>query len=635
MKSEIQTKGQVSAAGSKNLFFKSFFQPKNDGSRIAHERLLELWEACRAQYHSPVLPVAKMRMPPGRFTGGWFDFEASQAWIDPGFVARLSGKSGLGAEEIAIGLKSRQIGAYMNFPRNLANTIMLWKIIEDNCKGCENGDYAFHAYAARTFANLVNDATNMLYPDRAGALLTLRRAIEIAGGGDPEQELSRVYLEMQAGMEPEIRPGLKQHIAKLLSIDIEAIGKDQAALRRAVIVWMGLLRSLASEGGKGKSFGFGRKRGGAGGFGAGKMSPDDMDPGHSMKSASSGSISKALALISKNSSHEEFRKVKEMLGTARGDNNKEKESPGEKGAGTGAGQGRFRASAETVEYYIRVAQNYPVIAGRNPIESTMQRKGIGGSEKFRLSSDPTMLMPYTSGGNILPGITLTMKNDMRNKKSVEYDTADALIIIDSSESMPDPEKLKAAAPAAGTSAAMSYLNLGGRVGVINFGPKTYYLPYTYVLEEIVGAICAYQKGGTIMDTGTVKAMLGADDGGLDGSKKIGNGKGQGEKNVEIGKGQLESMLAGKSIDVIVFSDMKITNLKEVVSTLEEKASVNRVTIISETEQARMKLASGTKIKVYPGMKDIRGMVGVILEQAEESIKQHEPKKQGDERLSIL
>ncbi|MFA6489367.1 MAG: hypothetical protein WCT52_01690 [Candidatus Micrarchaeia archaeon] len=603
-------------------FFKRQMQEK---PQIEVEKFLWQWELCRALFHSPVLSAPKMGAPPLGFSGAHHDIATGETWVDAEAARGLSDATGCQFESVLSGLMIRQISSYMDFPKSLSNALILEKMILDFCKGDEARNPEFLRFVSMAFSALAADACSVLDPEKARHALELRRAMAAANPGDLRLQLEYAYLQSQARQDVKPPAGLEREFEKLHTVDFSAAGENHEEMRRALMIWMEIARSVsAQEFSMPGRRGFGKGAGSRKGWGAGRMEVVDSDHSQSISQASGHNLSQALAQAASRLSRQEFEKVRKIAGEMKGEGGG---GHGAQGIGLDESFSGLDVDASTVEYYLTLVRNYPLVIGRVPIETNGMRDVYKGTERFTAGSPPHRAMPFTSGGKILPGITRMTGIGKRHRRTLDYEVPNALILIDSSDTMPDPATQKSAPVAAGISTAISYLNMGGEVGVLNFGPKSCYLPFGRDEGRIFLSIVAKQHGGTRIDVGIVKQMLEAQgsghliEGGLDISCVLSDPAFEkiaaeaAKKEVSVSTDAISRISGAKPVDLFIFSDMKISNLSELLGLVEEREGVNRATIITNSGISAEELGVSEKIRVYSNVNDVEQSVQIAVGEA--------------------
>jgi hypothetical protein len=327
-----------------------------------------------------------------------------------------------------------------------------------------------------------------------------------------------------------------------------------------------------------------KKYGGKGGRGKGKegnctlkvFGPPDTDMKEILEKATPQDIKEALREITGKISKGELDKLKEWL---KGKGAKTPEMPPVITIGTS--EGDLPVDQEVIQYYKDLASHYPLIITKKILETESKVRTWSDVKKWRPGDDPSLALPGSSGGMFLPGITRSIRIAEMPVKTTDYKVPHLLVVIDSSGSMPDPGHLKSYAVLGGYCAASSYHIQDAYVGVINFSGSSFYLPYTRELGHALGAISAFQGGGTTVDVEMVKKMLGPEM-----AELYANQPGRNMEYLphqymkkEVAIGITPDIFKAESIDVLLFTDGGISNLNEVLELFSEKAVLNRATIV--------------------------------------------------------
>jgi hypothetical protein len=208
-----------------------------------------------------------------------------------------------------------------------------------------------------------------------------------------------------------------------------------------------------------------------------------------------------------------------------------------KGVGYGMEGGMGRGQGNPIDadilFYMKLAENYSIPLKKLPLE----KKGSlhpHSHSPWEIGSPFQDVDIWTSFGKIMPGITqIWTKREGKGRGKMEG-TPDCLIAIDSSGSMINPRKSLSYAVLGAACAANAYLQNDSKVAVYNFsdapmGGKDI-LSYTDRREDIYRALCKYFGGGTALDFEDLMPLI------------------QGRKN----------------LDLFIITDMKITNLEQLV-----------------------------------------------------------------------
>jgi hypothetical protein len=199
----------------------------------------------------------------------------------------------------------------------------------------------------------------------------------------------------------------------------------------------------------------------------------------------------------------------------------------------GMGRGQGNPIDADVLFYMKLAENYLIPLKKLPLEEKGSLHPHSHSP-WEIGSPFQDVDIWTSFGKIMPGITqIWTKREGKGRGKMEG-TPDCLIAIDSSGSMINPRKSLSYAVLGAACAANAYLQNDSKVAVYNFsdapmGGKDI-LSYTDRREDIYRALCKYFGGGTALDFEDLMPLI------------------QGRKN----------------LDLFIITDMKITNLEQLV-----------------------------------------------------------------------
>ncbi|MDD5172002.1 MAG: VWA domain-containing protein, partial [Candidatus ainarchaeum sp.] len=280
----------------------------------------------------------------------------------------------------------------------------------------------------------------------------------------------------------------------------------------------------------------------------------------------------------------------------------------------GTSSGELPVDQEVVEYYKDLATHYPLVVTKKVLEAETSIRTWSAVERWRPGVDPSMALPGSSGGMLLPGITKSIKIAEMPVKTTDYKVPHLLVVIDSSGSMPHPKQLKSYAVLGGYCAALSYHIQEAHIGVINFSGDSFYLPYTRELNHALGAISAYQGGGTTVDVEMVRKMLGPEMAELYSSRPDRNMRDLPREFMrkDVSLGIPDEIFKAESIDVLMFTDGGISNLEHVLALFEEKAELNRATIVL-THGFAQELADrkDSRIQVHR-IEDIKDIPNIVI-----------------------
>jgi hypothetical protein len=602
------------------------------------ERVKQSWERARRSYHYPSLKEPKMVR--GLSGGAAFDFRRNETLVDEGFVEKTSKSGNISQERCLEGIFTHEIGHYMVFPETLGRFILAAKITDDFFSG---EDKEIRGFILQTYSDMANDLDSVLKEQRTDVVLDLRNACQFGLEGDElnhnVRELMLAYLHHQARRDYELRPELMDYLERMKTIDF--LDRNVTAMRVGIWTFGNIVRDMIKRYGPDDDRGGepGRKEderppggdgepppggdgrlppGGDGprgrGQGKGPRAPGEDDEGGKgeaeekdeeeqkgkgkdenqndeegaasnlrdcdvdeiLARATEEDIRQALREISDQISKKEHDKVREWL-ESRGV--PQPEQPKVVHIGTSAGD--LPVDQAVLEYYRQLSMNYDIVVAKKLMETEGKMRCWSDTEKWRPGRDPNLALPGSTGGRFLPGITRSIRIDETPVRTVDYDTPHLLVVIDSSGSMPVPAEIKSYSVLGAYCAARSYHLHGSHIGVINFSGQSFYLPYTRELDEALGAISAYQGGGTAVDLDMIGDMLRPgmaefyqknshlDMRGLPKEAII--------KNVQVGVPQ--TVFSADSIDLLMFTDGGIANLDETLELFRGKGQLNRATIV--------------------------------------------------------
>jgi len=524
------------------------------------------WEKVRGWYHYPALKDPKVvKSLDG---GACFDFKKLETLVDGKFVKDVSGKGSMSEERCYEGVFTHEIGHYMVFPRDLATLMLLGKFTDDFFQKSGKETCGF---IVQTYCDMANDTASVLAEQRTNPVLDIRKACQAAMDDKINSSVRAVmlaYLHHQAQRQYELQEELRPYLEQMRSIDF--LNESTEKMRQGVWAFGNIIIDMLKK--------YGGVKGPGGGPNNLKSDHSDCDIPTILGKASEGDIKEALGGISGKISRGEYKKVKEWMKTIG------VELPEPKGApAIGTSEGELPVDQEVLEYYKQLSMRYPLVVTKKMIDTKTTVRSWSDTEKWRPGTDPNLALPSSSGGMFLPGITRSIHITGRPVRSSDYKVPHLLIVEDSSGSMPDPKDRKSYAVLGGYCAARSYHLHDSHIGVINFSGSSFYLPYTRSLDEALGAISAYQGGGTTVDVEMLKKMLGPEMAELYMKNPERNmahiPEAAKRKEIVLPLSQFETAFTPRSIDVVMFTDGGISNLDEVLDFFDEKVELNRATIV--------------------------------------------------------
>ncbi len=537
------------------------------------ENLIEEgWEKSRKKAHYPCLRNPEIEEE--TFGGAHFDFLKGIVKIGKKIIADYE-ELGISKDRIITGIFDHEIGHYMVFPKNLATVILLSHFAEKIFR--EKTGPIFQLYE-----DMVVDTHNVLKENTRDEVLSMRESsVKYFEEKFPSESMRKIrflnllYLCEQAKTEEQfsrkIDKDLASRLEKMMEIDFSRNANHEVSLYKYGEVIKDLLEETPkTHGARGTN-----------GEGSGTYGKGDEKYQEIIKRASKEQIEEALREIIRDIGKKKYEEIKKWIKEIRGE--KAKESS--KGIGTEVSELNY--NEDTARYYRELSRAYPLVVTKIPREAEKTKKIISGTEKWRLGKDVSLVLPGSSGGRILPGITKAIRINERPRKTIEYNEPNALVIIDTSGSMPNPSYEKSYAALGSCIVARSYHARGNYIGGINFDAKASIMPFTRNLDEAFLFLTAYKGGGTAVDIELVKKILEFPEEFIEGidSKRIREYLKSGliprqaiKKNVSLETKALEAF-KDKKIDVYMFTDGDIANQNEVLDYLSSLSNLNRAAII--------------------------------------------------------
>ncbi len=562
------------------------------------------WPKVLRWFHYPAVNPPKMV---DKLNGGaCYNFQTREILVEEPYVRKTVASSGITEEQCLEGLLSHEVGHYMVFPRTLGTWVLAAKMTDDFFSKKSN---ELTSFILQTYADMCNDTSSVLEEQRTEAIMRMRLATQL-GYDDPLNRNVRsvmlAYLHKQANRQYALEPELEQYLERMMQIDF--LNQDTIKMRLGIWSFGNIILDMVEKYGEADE-GAGTTGKPSPGKGTGsklKISePGDCDIKTVLGEATESDIRQALREVAGKVSKGEFETVKKWL-ESQGAKPSESEV---KIFGIGTSEGELRVDPDVVDYYKLLATHYPLVITKKPMPTETTIRAFSQTERWRLGTDPLLVLPHSSGGHILPGVTRNIRITERPIKTRDYATPHLLVIVDSSGSMPNPSQQKSYSVLGGFCAANSYHVNGSHVGVINFSGSSFYLPYTRNLDESLAAISAYQGGGTVVDLDLLEKMLGPEMARLyrDTSDKNLHGhlpQSVMRKELEISMAAMREAFSAESIDVMMFTDGGIYNLDAVLTFLSGRAELNRATIIlSHSFPQELGNITDPRIRVVPVEKE--------------------------------
>jgi hypothetical protein len=256
---------------------------------------------------------------------------------------------------------------------------------------------------------------------------------------------------------------------------------------------------------------------------------------------------------------------------------------GEDGAG---GVGRVPAIDADAVYYMQLAQSYRLPLRGMPLErgGTLDPYSHTPWEASKPVQDIDI---WTSFGKLLPGVSQTWTRRQGVLFGVCEGTPDCLIVLDSSGSMTNPRASQSYAVLGAGCAAEAYLRRAARVAVYNFSDarldgKTV-VPFSTDRYAIYRGLCVYHGGGTSLRLRELEDVR---------------------------------RTASGIPDLLLITDMQITNLEEVIDYL--SGVEGRITVIHigenrATEHFRQATRALARLQIF-AVRDTQDIPHIVLGQ---------------------
>ncbi len=573
------------------------------------EKIARAWRRAKALYHGPTVRDPE----PGEADGGArFSFRENRTVLDEAALARRADASGRELDACLDDLLAVTLGHYMLFPRRLLSALFLAKALRDVLG--DEVDARALSLAFEGFAELAVAISAQRRPELGTKVLgALGDAAACAAGSARGRVLDAVLgVARHAAGEAESCPEAFRGLAEL---GLENAARDVEVLRTGALVFADALASI-------DAFGVEEEGGAPGGGPAGGSGGG---PGRHLLSeithAGRRQIDDALAELSLSLTRAELREVERTLrelqeseggGGVLGD--------GSRSYGVGTSAGQLVVRREAIEFYRRLARAHPIAIDRAPLPSPRPVTSFGAVERWRMGSDPNLMIPSSSGGRILPGLTQKVRIVTRPRKTRRWRLPHALLAVDSSASMPDPDAATSVLVLASFCAALSYFKLGAALGVVNFSRDSFFLPFTRRLEDVFAALVAYQGGGTLLDTGLIHEMLTGQ------SAKLRQREAKQSLGAlmdrplavpgETPKGRSREP-AQTPVDLLLFSDLAIGNLEELGELVAKLDGLHRVVVISDSPAPPGTLPPG--VTVFGGLRKAEDIVRITVGEVQASL----------------
>lgn len=263
--------------------------------------------------------------------------------------------------------------------------------------------------------------------------------------------------------------------------------------------------------------------------------------------------------------------------------------------GVDAGQGRSWFYKQLASKWRIDVLPKPTRAGSQvyPVEIVPWDPGSDGLDRLNIFA--------SSGRAAHPGLTRIYR--LSGVDSAYQDPAqpDLVLVIDTSGSMDDPNKVMSHAVLGGTIATQAYLERGAEVAVYNFSSRDIVLDFTPDEEQILKHLVKYQGGGTTLNVSVLDNLL------------------------------RRRPRAGRDVDILIITDLGISNFDDVLSKISDYEDAHRVFVfaIGTIDDATLQRFAGTKVSIYL-IQDKSDLPQIVLGAVQDSFARQEGGTDGHE-----
>ncbi len=272
------------------------------------------------------------------------------------------------------------------------------------------------------------------------------------------------------------------------------------------------------------------------------------------------------------------------------------------------GEGNRPAVDADALYYMSLAQGYNLPVRSVPTEGsgTMDPYSHAPWEASKPVYDIDV---WTSFGKVLPGLSQIWVRRQGIVFGQGEKTPDCLLILDSSGSMPNPRQCLSHAVLGAACAAEAYLRRGAQVAIYNFSDARFagrtILPFTSDRQAIFRTLCAYHGGGTSLRPRELE--------------------------------ELRRTAPGGTPDLVLITDMQITNLEEVIDYLvgvESRITVVHIGENDATGHFRQATQHHARLSIFT-VRASEDIPGIILGQVQRYFAFAAPSAPSASRLAVL
>jgi len=504
------------------------------------EDLDSAWTRIRKLFLFPNLPAPEL-VPQAPYPA-LIDMESQRIIVSRHFVKKMTRSGRITPEETMAALLAHETAHHTKCPYDFLTFLQLYAASREVMKDQESAMLGLNYYLDVVVDSHVTLEKNMT---ELASLCSAEYAEGAAKVPAPTEEATRKLMDVAFGLYQElwqadlgVTPDVEalEYIAKLKDIDYLRSADRARDVKQFLNVLGPLLEQAQQEQKRGKKGKKGKKGKGSSGDPQagddGQPMPNNLDP----SSFSENDIRDALKEFAKGKDPEEVERLIEEL--------KLDERLGKKKLSMGFSLGNPTVARTMV--YGSLARNYSV-----PVKKRQLHRD--GSlypytlTKYQLGDDLQRLDPFNSQGKVIPGLSQRWVYKESETVGRSEGVPDAIICLDSSQSMVDPGSRMSYAVLGAVCAADAYLDNGASVAVLNFSSTPKVTTFTKSRDQLLEALCTYQSGGT-----------------------------------ELAVHELEKLIAEAKdkVDIVLISDLAIQNFEHVLKSIAQHHKTHRFTVVS-------------------------------------------------------
>ena len=493
------------------------------------------WQNVRKRFHYPQLPQPELV---DDIPNGSIDLKNLEIKVSEPFIQSFE-QHGINTEEAMNEVLTHELTHFMRFPGSVLNILKLQKAAQGLTDGNSASELRYAFTEAQTNLYMTQELN---HPTTA----RMRKAYGLAEGADFGKLIYGLYQEI-SGQDFGVKLSReeKKLVEKLRDIRYlfdntteeqrtERERREPLSFRKFVEV----MKEYQPPQNKDKEDGQGK--------GKGRNSSDPCSGnGNGLEGFTENQIREGLRQFAQEcSSPQEYEEVvKQVLN----EDAQKEEIPQEKSQTSGRRAGTEKGIAELADnFYTALAEKYTI-----PIRKKQLHKNGSlyphSHTPFEVGDSITEVDAFSTPG-ILPGITKKWVRKEGEVHSNEESIPDSFIVIDSSQSMPNPKEGVSMPVLGATAISNAYLVNGSEVSIYNFsgiGNKILYGP-SKDRKGIHQTLRTYFNGGTVFDPSTLREVLGH---------------------------------YNNPFDMSVVSDMEISNLPDFVSAILSVPQTHRVHLL--------------------------------------------------------